>query len=158
MLTTTPQRQSTLGIFRFRSDGNRQKYITQTNTFGALQRWKNWLVAYTIFEYEISVSIETRPPLWSMGNIVTSHAAGRGSIPYLDYSWWRFFPGFPLNRKTNVRKFGPHSYPVIIWPSYIIQTIYRPSMDGDGLTRNPLSARSQVKSIVSLIWKYYVNN
>ena len=36
-------------------------------------------------------------------------------------SWLRFFPKFSLNCKTNVRKFGPHSCPVIIYPSYIIR-------------------------------------
>ena len=36
-------------------------------------------------------------------------------------SWLRFFPGFSLDRKINVRKFGPHSSLVII---------YHPSMDG----------------------------
>ena len=64
-----------------------------------------------------------RPPLWSRGNIVNSHPAGPGSIP----GWVSFlvevFPGFSLNRKTNVTKFGPHSIPVIIWPSYIIRPL-----------------------------------
>ena len=44
------------------------------------------------------------------------------------------FPGFSLNHKTNVITFGPHSSPVITWPSYINQTIYHPSKDGDGLS------------------------
>ena len=51
--------------------------------------------------------------------------------PVRSISWLRFFPELSLHRMTNVRKFGPHSYPVIIWPSYIIQTIYHPSRDGD---------------------------
>ena len=39
-----------------------------------------------------------------------------GSIP-----WLRFFPGFSLNRKTNVRIFGQHFFSVIIWPSYKVR-------------------------------------
>ena len=37
------------------------------------------------------------------------------------------FSGFSLRCKTNAKNFGPHSSPVITWPSYIIQTIYHPS-------------------------------
>ena len=73
------------------------------------------------------------PPLLSRGNIITSHAMGPGSIPSQVISWLRSFLGFSLSHKTNVRKFGPHSSPVITWPSYIIQIIYYLSMDGDGL-------------------------
>ena len=33
----------------------------------------------------------------------------RVRTPVGSISWLRFFPGFSLNRKINVRKFGPHS-------------------------------------------------
>ena len=62
-----------------------------------------------------------RLPLWSRGNIVTSHAAGTGSIPSTVNFLVEVFPVFSLNLKTNVRKFGPHSSPVIKWPSNIIR-------------------------------------
>ena len=39
--------------------------------------------------------------------------------PVGSVSWLWFLPGFSLNRKTNVRKFGPYSSPVIIWPSLL---------------------------------------
>ena len=35
------------------------------------------------------------PPLWSRGNIVTSHAAGAGSIPGSQFPGWDFSQGFP---------------------------------------------------------------
>ena len=69
----------------------------------------------------------------SMGNIVTSHAAGNGSIPGRMNFLVDVFPGFSLNRKTDVRKLGSNSSPVILWPSYIIQTIIHPPPEGDGL-------------------------
>ena len=65
--------------------------------------------------------------------IVTDHRCGHGVTSLLltqwvrvrspvgTISWLRFSPRLSLNRKSNVRKFGPHSSPVIIWPSYIIQ-------------------------------------
>ena len=55
---------------------------------------------------------------WWRGNIVTSHAAGPGLIPGRVNFLVEVFPGFSLNPKTDVRKFGSHSSPVIIWPSY----------------------------------------
>ena len=72
-----------------------------------------------------------RPPLWIRGNVVASYPADSGSIPGRVNFLVEVFSGFSLNRKTNVRKFGPHSSPVIIWPPHIIQTIYHPSTDGD---------------------------
>ena len=53
--------------------------------------------------------------------------------PVRSISCLRIFRVFSLNRKTNVRKFRPYSSPVIIWRSYIIQTIYHPSTDVDAL-------------------------
>ena len=47
--------------------------------------------------------------------------------------WLRISARFTLNRKTNVRKFGPHSSPAIIWPFYVIQIIHHQSTNGDGL-------------------------
>ena len=65
----------------------------------------------------VCVCVRTWSPLWARSNIVTSHAAGPGSIPGGSISWLRFFPGC----KTNVRKLGPHSSPVIIYhPNHII--------------------------------------
>ena len=43
------------------------------------------------------------------------------------------FSGFFLTCKTNVRKFGPASTPVIILYIIIIQSHIHPSKDGDGL-------------------------
>ena len=65
----------------------------------------------------------TYTPLWSRGDILTSHAADPGSIPGRVNFLVEVFPGFSLNHKTNVRKFGPNSSSVNIWPSYNIQTI-----------------------------------
>ena len=61
------------------------------------------------------------PPLWSRGDIVTSHAAGQGSIPCRVNFLVEIFSESFSNCKTNVRKFGPHSSPAIIWPSDIIR-------------------------------------
>ena len=41
----------------------------------------------------------------------------RARSPLGSVSWLRFFPGFFLNFKTNVRKFGSYSSPGIVWPS-----------------------------------------
>ena len=41
--------------------------------------------------------------------------------PFGSICWLRFFRPFRLNRKTNDRKFEPHSSPVIIWPPYTIR-------------------------------------
>ena len=90
-------------------------YISSTQI---LQKSKLILCSY------VRGSFQKWPPLWSRGNIVTSHADGVGSIPVGSVSWLRIFPRFSLNRKINFRKFGPHSSPVIIWPSYIIQKPY----------------------------------
>ena len=68
-----------------------------------------------------------------MGNIVTSHAKGSGSIPGQISFLVEVFSGAFLNRKTNIRKFGPHSSPVIICPSYVIQNHVSLVYDGDGL-------------------------
>ena len=38
-------------------------------------------------------------------------------VPIGSVSWLRFFPGFSLNCKKNVRKFRPHLSQDIIWPS-----------------------------------------
>ena len=38
-------------------------------------------------------------------------------FPVRSISWLSCSPGFFLTRKTNVRKFGPHSSPGIIWSS-----------------------------------------
>ena len=62
-------------------------------------------------------------------SIDASLAENSGSIPGRVNFLVDIFPGFSLNRKTNIRKFGPHSSPVITWPSYVIQTIYHPSTD-----------------------------
>ena len=51
-----------------------------------------------------------RLPLWSRGNIVTSQAAGPGSIPGRVSFLVEVFPGFSLR---HVGKFGPHSSPFI---------------------------------------------
>ena len=45
-----------------------------------------------------------RPPLWSSCNIVTSHAAGLGSIPGGPNFLVEVFSGFFFTCKTNVRK------------------------------------------------------
>ena len=59
---------------------------------------------------------DNRPPLrCGLGvNIVTPHAAGPGSILGRINFLVEVFPGLSLNHKTNVRKFVPHSSPVII--------------------------------------------
>ena len=49
---------------------------------------------------------------WSISNIVSSHAAGPGFIPGRVNSLVVVFAGFSLNRKTNVRNFGPYSSPL----------------------------------------------
>ena len=69
--------------------------------------------------------------LWVTSLFLTQRARIRSPVESIP--WLRFFPEFSLNRKTNVRKFGPHSSPVIIWSSCIIQTIHHPSTDGDDL-------------------------
>ena len=69
---------------------------------------------------EVTESLENElrgAPLWSRGNIFISQAAGPGSIPGRVTFLVEFFSGFSLNLKTNVRKFGSHSSPVIIWSS-----------------------------------------
>ena len=81
---------------------------------------------------ECSFTLTMRPP--HRNNIVTHRAAGRVRLAVGSLSWLRFFPEFSLNHKTNVKEFGPHSSPVIMWPSYNnIQTMYHPSSDSDGL-------------------------
>ena len=78
------------------------------------------LRAFCVLEFAECESVVTkrlkcRPPLWSRGNIVASHAAGPGSIPGRVNLLVKDFSGGFLNRKTNVKKFGPHSSSVIIW-------------------------------------------
>ena len=66
-----------------------------------------------------------RPQRWSVlfvftwDNIVISLAAGPGLNSGRVNFLVEVFPGFSLNRKTKIRKFEPHSSPVIIWTSYI---------------------------------------
>ena len=57
-------------------------------------------------------------PLWSNGNVVASSAGGPCSIPGRANFLVEVFRWCLLNCKTNARKFGPHSSPVIIWPSW----------------------------------------
>ena len=72
--------------------------------------------------------IMSGPPLWSRGNIVTSHAAVPGSL----CGWVIFLlEVFSLNCMT-VRKFGPLSSPVIMVITYHANHIH-PSTDGVGL-------------------------
>ena len=54
--------------------------------------------------------------------LLTQRARVRSPVGSI--SWLRFFPRFCLNSKTNVRKFWPHSSPVIVWPSYISSKPY----------------------------------
>ena len=61
------------------------------------------------------------PPLWSRGNIFTSHIASPGSIPGRVSFLVEIFLGISLHRKTNVRKFVRHSSPAIILPECIIR-------------------------------------
>ena len=53
-------------------------------------------------------------------NVVAYHSARPDSI----VRQVNFLPRFFLNSKTNDRKFGPHSYPSIIWPSKYSKTIF----------------------------------
>ena len=75
----------------------------------------------------------------------------RVQSPVGSISWLRFIPGFSLNGKTSVTKFRQHSSPVIIWTSYIIQTIYHPSTDGDGLCSTWLFASTLLPGTVQRI-------
>ena len=75
-----------------------------------------------------------RPQLWSRCKIVISHATVPGSIPGRVSFLVEVFPEFSLNRNTKkCQEIWATFVPVIIWPSYIIQTIYHSFMDGDGL-------------------------
>ena len=53
----------------------------------------------------------------NVATINSSHATGPGSIHGRINFLVEVFPGFSLNRKTNVREFRLHSSPVIIWTS-----------------------------------------
>ena len=81
--------------------------------------------------FTLSWKLENHPSLghrYGLGVtslLLTQRARVRS--PVGSVSWLRFFPGFSLNRKTSVRKFGPHSSPVITW------SLYQPSTDGYGL-------------------------
>ena len=67
-------------------------------------------------KYGNIISQPKRPPLWSRGNIVTSHAGSPGSINgRVNFLVEIFSRVFPLNRKRNLRTFRPHSSPVIIY-------------------------------------------
>ena len=62
--------------------------------------------------------IITCPPLWLMGCVQSSHAAGPGSIPGRDkLPRWGFFWGFSSPLRQMSGNFRPLWSPDIIWPS-----------------------------------------
>ena len=90
----------------------------------------------------------------AVSSIVTSHAAGTGSIPRRVTFLVEFFLGFCLKRKTNFKKFRPHSSPVIIWPSYIIRLRTATVSDHSCSTCPSLNNKQQHKFGESLVKEY----
>ena len=118
-----------VSIFIFSVDDHNICSLSWTSAGDAMYLFINFIVsnlAYLLKFHENYHNVECNESImhWPRGNIVTSHAAGLGSIPYRLSFLVEGFPGFSLNCKTNVGKFKPYSFPCIIWPSYIIQTIF----------------------------------
>ena len=85
-----------------------------------LRRWPWHCADHTLREARhcVTSSVLSWSPLWSKGNIVTSHAVGPGSIPGRSVSWLWSFRGFPSTIGQMSANFS-HIHPRLSYGHFI---------------------------------------